>query len=260
MKLEFLGTGAADWNLQRDQHMEGFRRLSSALLDDKLLLDPGPHVFHYMETYQKPDLLDHLDYVLITHSHGDHFDMNTVRRIHEMRPNCRFYGSEATARNFWGTGIPYTAILPQYDYQIGDYWVTPLRSTHEGAFDEITYIYSLVDASGKKFFYGTDTALPPAKSFSYIYRGGYDLFVMELTIGDYPDAPHLCAHMTLPTFRLMLNLFNKKRPDRQDTIKENGKFLVTHLAKDWHKPHAELAEQLAPMGVAPAYDGLVVEV
>ena len=61
MKLEFLGTGAADWNLQRDQHMEGFRRLSSALLDDKLLLDPGPHVFHYMETYQKPDLLDHLD-------------------------------------------------------------------------------------------------------------------------------------------------------------------------------------------------------
>ena len=108
MKLEFLGTGAADWNLQRDQNTEGFRRWSSALLNDNLLLDPGPHVFHYMETYQKPDLLDNLDYVLITHSHGDHISMDTVRRIHELRPNCRFYGNEATARNFFGTDIPYT--------------------------------------------------------------------------------------------------------------------------------------------------------
>ena len=58
MKLEFLGTGAADFNLERDQHSEGFRRFSSALLDDKLLLDPGPHIFHYMETYQKPELFE----------------------------------------------------------------------------------------------------------------------------------------------------------------------------------------------------------
>lgn len=260
MKLEFLGTGAADWNLLKHQHLEGFRRWSSALLDDKLLLDPGPHIFHYMETYQKPDLFDNLEHVLITHSHGDHMDMNSVRRIHEMRPNCRFFGSEATARNFWGTGIPFTALLPYYDYQIGDYWVTPLRSTHEGARDELTYVYSIVGANGKKFFYGTDTGLLPAQSWSYVYRGAYDLFVMELTIGDYPDAPHLCSHMTLPTFKLMLNLINIKRPDRQDTIKANGKFLVTHLAKDWHKPHDELVEQLAPLGVTPAYDGLVVEV
>lgn len=47
MKLEFLGTGAADFNLQRDEHTEEFRRFSSALLDNKLLLDSGPHIVHY---------------------------------------------------------------------------------------------------------------------------------------------------------------------------------------------------------------------
>lgn len=44
------------------------------------------------------------------------------------------------------------------------------------------------------------------------------------------------------------------------TLKENGRFLTTHMARNWHKPHAELAEQLAPMGVTPAYDGMTVEV
>ena len=256
MKLEFLGTGAADFNLERDQHTEGFRRFSSALLDDKLLLDPGPHIFHYMETYKKPDLFDKLEYVLITHSHGDHMDMNSVRRIHEMRPNCRFFGSEATARSFWGTGIPFTAILPCYDYQVGEYWVTPLRSNHGAAFDELTYVYSIVDTDGKKLFYGTDTGLLPSQTWQYIYRKGYDIFIMDLTMGDYPDAPNLCEHMTIPTLNLFLNLVNRKKM----MVNEKGRFLVTHMAKNWHKPHAELAEQLAPMNVTPAYDGMIVEV
>ena len=73
MKLEFLGTGAADFNLERDAEKEGFRRFSSALLDDTLMIDPGPHFFHYMETFGKPELLKNLKYVIITHSHGDHF-------------------------------------------------------------------------------------------------------------------------------------------------------------------------------------------
>ena len=256
MKLEFLGTGAADFNLERDQYTEGFRRFSSALLDDNLLIDPGPHIFHYMETYQKPDLFDNLEYVLITHSHGDHMNMESIKRIYEMRPDCCFYGSEAVARSFWGTGIPFTAILPYYEYQVGEYRVTPLRSNHEGAFDEVTYVYSIVGADGKKFFYGTDTALPPAQTWEYIHRGGYDLFVLELTMGDYPDAPNLCEHITLPIFRLFMCLINRDGL----AIKESGKFLVTHMAKNWHKPHAELVEQLSPMGVVPAYDGMIVEI
>jgi len=42
MKITFLGTGAADWPLQREEKMKEFRRLSSALIDGVLLIDPGP--------------------------------------------------------------------------------------------------------------------------------------------------------------------------------------------------------------------------
>jgi len=44
MKITFLGTGAADWPLERPSEYTEFRRLSSALIDETLLIDPGPQV------------------------------------------------------------------------------------------------------------------------------------------------------------------------------------------------------------------------
>ena len=44
MKLLFLGTGAADWPPERPDGCEEFRRMSAALIDGTLLIDPGPQV------------------------------------------------------------------------------------------------------------------------------------------------------------------------------------------------------------------------
>ena len=44
MKITFLGTGAADWSYDMHKDVEGFRRNSSALIDNCLLIDPGPDV------------------------------------------------------------------------------------------------------------------------------------------------------------------------------------------------------------------------
>ena len=42
-------------------------------------------------------------------------------------------------------------------------------------------------------------------------------------------------------------------------FKERGLFLTTHMARNWHD-HARLAEQLAPLGAVPTYDGYVAEI
>ena len=255
MKIEFLGTGAADYHIERHEHEEGFRRYSSALLDGQLLFDPGPHIFHYQETFGREDLFRDLRYVLITHSHADHLSMDSVRRLLEICPECQFFGSAATARLFVDAGITFTVLEPYREHTVGDYLVTPLRSSHTGNYeDEVTYVYSVVSGD-KKMFYGTDTGLLPEQTWKYIYNGLYDLFVMELTIGDHPDAPHLFSHMTLPTFTLMVNTMRK----RYHPIKEGGLFLTTHMARNWHD-HARLAEQLAPLGAVPTYDGYVAEI
>ena len=251
MKLEFLGTGAADYVLERHEHEAGFRRYSSALLDGRILFDPGPHIFHYQETFHREDLFRDLQYVLVTHCHADHLNMDSVRRLLELRPDCQFYGGAGCERFFVEAGIPYTVLEQYQEYALGDYLVTPLRSNHIGIFD---CVYS-VASGGQKMFYGTDTGLLPEDTWNYIRNGLYDLFVMELTIGDHPDAPHLHSHMTLPTFTLMVKTMRK----RYQPIKEGGRFVTTHMARNWHD-HAHLAEQLAPLGAEPAHDGFVVEV
>ena len=43
MRLTFLGTGAADWKPVPPDCAEP-RRFSSAIIDGKLLIDPGPDV------------------------------------------------------------------------------------------------------------------------------------------------------------------------------------------------------------------------
>ena len=53
MKITFLGTGAADWNFQKHKDMEGFRRNSSVLIDDCLLVDPGPDVPNALQVFDK---------------------------------------------------------------------------------------------------------------------------------------------------------------------------------------------------------------
>jgi hypothetical protein len=51
MKLLFLGTGAADWPMKKTTAMTEFRRLSAALVDDILLIDPGPQVFDALASF-----------------------------------------------------------------------------------------------------------------------------------------------------------------------------------------------------------------
>ena len=85
MKLTFLGTGAADWDINQYDAMPKFRRFSSALVNDDLLIDPGPHVFHFAEKNGTPDLLDGVKNIIVTHSHGDHFCPETVAQLCEGR-------------------------------------------------------------------------------------------------------------------------------------------------------------------------------
>ena len=53
MKITFLGTGAADWPAKKTENLTEFRRFSPALIDDILLIDPGPQVSGALNEYGK---------------------------------------------------------------------------------------------------------------------------------------------------------------------------------------------------------------
>ena len=73
MKIRFLGTGAADWKGPdaRGEH----RRLTSTLINDSLLIDFTATVSDMLTDPSS------VQYILITHSHADHFDPEAIATL-----------------------------------------------------------------------------------------------------------------------------------------------------------------------------------
>ena len=64
MKILFLGTGAADYSAEH-RNLAGYRRNASALIDETLLIDPGPCVPDALATFGVR--ADKIRYVIHTH-------------------------------------------------------------------------------------------------------------------------------------------------------------------------------------------------
>ena len=79
MKLLFLGTGAADWDIKSPERQEGFRRYTSTLVDGSLLIDPGPCVLEALQTFGADR--SKIKYIINTHSHSDHYNKETVESL-----------------------------------------------------------------------------------------------------------------------------------------------------------------------------------
>ena len=128
MKLTFLGTGAADWPQTNER--SGFARyLSSALVNDDLLIDPGPCVPD-AERDIRPGLLDGVTDIVLTHSHGDHFSPDVLRALAARRP-VRFYATkEVSSLVPELPGLTFVPIEPFTPFRAGKYGLLPLSSSH----------------------------------------------------------------------------------------------------------------------------------
>lgn len=262
MKLEFLGTGAADYSMEKDGGEAGFRRFSSMLVDDKLLIDPGPHIFHYADTFHKSNLFDKVETVIITHSHEDHLDAESVTRLMKICPNAKFGGSKASLEVLQEAGVTveeYTVFTPFERYTFGDVTVVPLLANHyTNRIDEQTLLYS-VEIGGKKLYYGTDTGWLPSRTWLYISEQKYDAMVMELTVGEASYDMRIFSHTSLDMLKIMLRTFCHRDRKLYNTTNVGCKLITTHHARSLHPDHATLAAMLAPLNVTPAYDGYITE-
>jgi phosphoribosyl 1,2-cyclic phosphodiesterase len=131
MELLFLGTGAADWS---PKHKGGalYRRLSSALVNDDLLIDPGPCIYEYAEDFGTPDLFKNVKNVILTHSHSDHFNARSLIRLtKESNFEVHFWAQPAAYEKLRagaaeGDTLPvFHPLTPMAAEVIGDYDILP---------------------------------------------------------------------------------------------------------------------------------------
>ncbi len=262
MKLTFLGTGAADWDINAYQAGIPHRRFSSALIGDDLLIDPGPHIFHFAEEAGTPDLYAGVKNIIVTHSHADHFQPACVARLCLDR-DCILWGDAACYRKLvralgqdTADRIKFVETALNRDYTIGDYTVTPLRSNH--ATDdpaEDTRLY-LVEQNGRILYYGCDSAWIPTTAWNVIKNKAVNAMVLECTCGEIARNDwRIFEHNTLEMLELMLTTFRK-----YNYFAEDIKYYASHLARTLHEDHEKTAEALIKMGVTMAYDGLSIEI
>ena len=222
MKLTFLGTGAADWCLALHKGVDGFRRNSSTLIDDCLLVDPGPDVPDALCEFGKDK--NAIKYIINTHKHPDHYNEETLKLL---------------------SGAEFIELCVGDVKQIGKYTVTALPANHSTA-----TVHFIISDGEKRVFYGLDGGWLTFEEIEAIKDGGVDLAILDATVGDIPGDYRIFEHNNLSMIREM----------KLSLDAHVKRVMIDHMARTLHTSHGELCENMAKSGVEVAFDGMETEV
>jgi len=260
LKMRFLGTGAADWN-GRDDRGE-LRRLSSVLLDSKVLIDFTPTDEDMIPAGVKPEV------IFYTHSHGDHYNPKAALKLGIKNVFLGATWVERAKADFekaakeTGGKVPEITPLSLGDkVTVHGMTLTALPANHAtGDLKEQTLIY-LIEKQEVRVLYATDTGGIPAIAARLVgidpHANGKAItgLVMEATMGvDGDEDFRIFTHSSVGTvLRTTHMLLDKGRY----TPKEGQPVYLTHMARTLHGTQAELDKTL-PKPLKAAYDGLEV--
>lgn len=219
MKILFLGTGAADYT----GNEVPFRRNSSALIDDTILIDPNKYVLDALSEYNVD--ISKIKYILNTHNHEDHYNENTVNYLVSQ-------------------GATFIKAEPNTPISLGEYRILPLKGNHT-----IPVCHFIIEKDDKRLFYGLDGAWLLYEEIQAIWTRGVDLAVFDATIGFIDGDWRIFEHNNL-------NMVLEMKKSLKDSVK---KYVISHMAYTLHTSHEELEKEMKKHDIITAYDGLTIE-
>jgi len=226
MKIRFLGTGAADWPIKKTAGFSEFRYYSSALVDNTLLIDPGPSVLDAALEFGVD--LNQVRYVLNTHRHADHFDLHTLEYLKS-------------------GGAVFYDLKPGDCIHAGRYEIKALPANHGTCPDAVHF---LINDGNRCMFYGLDGAWLMYETVLAIKSAHVHLAVFDATIGDISGDYRIFEHNNLQMVRKM-----------KESLKGYiDQFVISHMAMALHTDHNTLAKAMAKDGIKVAFDGLEVDI
>ena len=249
MELLFLGTGAADWSPEFKAEKD-YRRFSSALLDGNLLIDPGPHILDFEESFGYQNLFENVRYILLTHSHEDHLDASSVKQLCQKQERQLWCNEGAVHRIETTKGLT-VQVLPLYTPTvIGDYTVTAVPANHKVSSSNEQCVHYIIERDGKRLFYGCDGGWLLYETWLYLQKLQFDCMVLEGTLGDVIGDERIFGHNNLRMVELMAETFRK-----YGTLKAGGQIWISHLSRYTHDLRQSAVEnRLSAADIHVAYD------
>jgi len=268
MQIRLLGTGASDGipaffsdsivsEYARKHGGKDVRSRAAALIDGQIKIDLGPDT--YLQCVQNG--LDPQDWtaLIFTHSHEDHFAVSelqyglipfTTREYLEYPIYCNATIRASIRGRYpqWPLEIKETQSYLSFEHL--DYTITPFAANHKDDEDSQNLIFQ---REGKTLIYATDTGVYPERTFEFLQRFSVDLLVIECTDGFHPSGYH--GHLSIESCAKVVGRLRK-----QGTLPKGSRIITTHHGHAGGATHEQLMEALAPHGMEPGFDGMVIEV
>lgn len=258
MEILFLGTGAADWPKEAGALADEravFRRRTSILIDGCILIDPNPDVPEALAAYGANP--DNIRWVLISHSHDDHFSADTLRFLADTHPIDVFGDGGYPDKLPVHEGITFHAMERRRPVELPFGTLTAVLSTHVVEDTDEFCLHYIIEREGKTLFYGPDGAWFGGGTWYEMEKHRFDCVILDATFGD---------DLTKTGFRSRRIWFYHNSASMIKTIREafldrkiadaQTLFIADHVSRSFY-PDIETARAVfEPMGYLAAYDGL----
>lgn len=280
MKFKYLGTAASEGipgffcncDNCKKALQEGGRSImtrSQAIIDNKILIDYGADT--YMHFLKMGKTLSDIGYLLLTHSHEDHFSYSEwFNRYYGNAYNIRYdklkiFGHrtafERIKKVIEDKGVLLVDVKEKFEFveieiykpfSIEDYKITPLPALHMD--DEQALIY-LIEKNGKSIFYGNDTGIFTQEIDYYLLKNNVkiDFLSLDCTKGDYPATYE--SHLSMAE-----GYDIKERFRKVGAVDENTKKYYTHFTHNCKMTYPDLCKAATKYGFEVAYDGLEIDI
>lgn len=282
MKIKYYGTGAGAGipeifcscrvcEYARLHKGKDYRTRSQAVIDETFGIDYSDVFLHTLHNGLDMRKIKH---VLITHDHYDHFmKADILSRAEGMTEPINFYFSEKTGSSLaksvearkaaFASGtrkcngnevLVETHFLEKFNrYEIGSYTVIPLPARHGGEALG-AYIY-IIQENGKNVLWAHDTGkfTDETKNFIKNSKLVFDLVSLDCTLkrGEQITVSHMDVDWCKDTIDMM---------KKDGNATSNTKVVLSHIGHLVERTHNELAEEIAPLGMIAAFDGMEITI
>lgn len=279
MKITALGTGGFGYPLvfcdcdyctrAREQGGKNIRKRASLLINDEMIIDLTPDTLTAMNMYGKD--MGKAKYLLQTHTHLDHFDINHFTSLDykyatQRKEPLTLVCSKLCLNDIQGKVSQFDRMdLYNEDYlnkislktktidhgetlEFGGYRVKAIHCTHDERIGAQIY---LISSNGKTLLYATDTPAITDTALSELKGEKIDCVFLDESFG---TQEYTFSHLNIRAFDEYVRTLKDNKLLSDDYL-----VYATHITHDGNPPHDELDKILSNYGYAPAFDGLEIE-
>lgn len=280
MKITVLGSGGFAYPLvfcdceycskARSLGGKNIRKRASLLINNEMIIDLTPDCQSSMNMYNKD--MGEIKYLLQTHTHLDHFDINHFTSLDYKYATKRneiltLIGSELCLNDIQKKVSQFDKMdLYNEEYlnkiklrtktinhgevlQIDDYTIKAIHCSHDENIGAQIY---LIKHNEKSLLYATDTPQITNIALQELQGEKIDCIFLDESFG---VQEYTFSHLNIKGFDEYVKKLNSN-----NLLNKNCLIYATHITHDGNPLHDELEQILDGYGYMPAYDGMEIEV